>query len=145
MPSQRNMVAGCLAGLALSLLVIGVESDTFMRHFVQVIPAVAALAVTARRPRWGALAAIPIFLFWTIIVLFIWLYQLGVSRVITGHFTATELVLTVLMAGFSIAGIAASARLIAAPTWSHRAAVVIVFALVGVVQAAALRVAFLFG
>jgi hypothetical protein len=145
MPSQRHIVAGCLGGLALSLLAVGVESETVARHVVQVFPAIVALVIAVRRPEWGALAAIPIFLFWTIIVIFIWLYQLGLTHVITGQFTTFELVLTIFMAGFSIAGIAASARSIEAPTWSHRAAVVIVFALVGAVQAATMRVAFLFG
>jgi hypothetical protein len=142
-PSPRNLVALCLAGVAVSLLLIGLESGTIVRHIVQIIPIPAAIAVAVRRPAWGALVAIPIFLFWSLIMVLIWLFVLGISRAASGHYTAFELTMTVVIVLFSVAGIAASGRRVAAPTWSHRLVVLCVFALAGGVQFAAMWTAFL--
>jgi len=91
--------------LALALLLVGVVSATFLRHVVQILPIVLVVGVLARRPAWGAYAAIPIFLFWTFIVVLIWLFLLGLSRVANGHYTPIEVVSTFLMAGFSVVGL----------------------------------------
>ncbi len=139
----HRITALCLAGVAASLLLVGVESSTPVRHVVQIIPVAIALIVLARRPGWGALAAIPVFLFWSMIIVLIWLYLLGVTRVARGNYTTIEIVLTIFIAAFSIAGIAASVRLVAAPTWSHRVRVLFAFTFFGALQAAAMRASFL--
>jgi hypothetical protein len=142
-PSTRNIVALCLAGVAAALLLVGLESGTIVRHIIQIIPIPPAIAVAVRRPAWGALVAIPIFLFWSLIMILIWLFVLGISRVASGDYTAIELALTAVIALFSVVGIVASGRLVAAPTWSHRVVVLCVFALAGGVQFAAMWTAFL--
>jgi len=142
-PAPRHIAALCLAVVAVSLLLVGLESGTIVRHVVQILPIPAAIAVALRRPAWGALVAIPIFLFWSLIVILIWLFVLGISRAASGQYTAIELALTVAIALSSVAGIAASGRLVAAPTWSHRVRVLCVFALAGGVQFAAMWTSFL--
>ena len=44
------MVVGCLIGLALALLLVGLVSGTVLRHIVQIVPIMVALAVVRRRP-----------------------------------------------------------------------------------------------
>ncbi len=101
----RRVVVGCLIGLALALLLVGLVSGTVLRHIVQIVPIMVALAVVRRRPDWGAYAAIPIFLFWTFIVVLIWLFLLGLSRIANGHYTPIEVISTFLMMAFSLVGV----------------------------------------
>ena len=35
---ERRQVAGCLAGLAIALIVVGLVSGTILRHIVQIVP-----------------------------------------------------------------------------------------------------------
>jgi hypothetical protein len=99
------MVSICLLGLAAALTVVGLASGTVLRHAIQITPALAALAVMTRRPSWGAYAAIPIFALWIFIVALIWAFLLGLAKVVTGQFSAVEIICTVFMAGFSAVGI----------------------------------------
>ena len=98
-------VVGCLIGLALALLLVGLVSGTVLRHIVQIVPILVVLAVVRRRPDWGASAAIPIFLVWTFIVVLIWLFLLGLSRIANGHYTRIEIMSTFVMMACSIVGV----------------------------------------
>ena len=100
----RRLVVVCLTGLALALMLVGVVSGTVLRHIVQIVPIVVVLAVLRRRPEWGAYAAIPIFVFWTFIVILIWLFLLGQSRIANGHYTPIEVISTFLMMACSLVG-----------------------------------------
>ena len=110
MNKPERIVAACLAGVAGSLLIVGVESGTFLRHVIQIVPALVALAVVAKRSAWGALVATPIFAWWLFIVVLIWLYFAGVPMFFTGDFTAAEIMLTVVISLFCGLGIWSSVR-----------------------------------
>ena len=138
--SPKRVVMGCLVGLALALLLVGVVSGTFLRHVVQILPIVAVVAMLTRRPTWGAYAALPIFTFWILIVVLIWLFLLGVSRIANGHYTPIEILLTILMAGFSVVGVVRSIPLGRSLAVSGRVLVVAVFT---AVQVASMWVSFL--
>ena len=109
--SAQRAVLISLTGLTLALLLVGVVSGTILRHIVQVLPIVVAAGVLSRWPAWGAYAAFPIFVFWIFIVVQIWLFLLGLSRIANGHYTVIEIVSTVFMAGFSVAGVRTSVLL----------------------------------
>jgi hypothetical protein len=138
--SSQRFVSGCLIGLAITLLVVGVVSGTVLRHFVQILPIIVVLAMLARRPEWGAYAAVPIFFFWIFIVVLIWLFLLGLSRIANGHYTPIEILSTFLMAGCSVAGVARAIPLGKALRPIGRALAVALF---GVLQVAAMWVSFL--
>jgi len=87
-----------LGGLALALIVVGVVSGTVLRHVVQILPVPLALALVSRRPAIGAYAALPIFVFWLLIVSLIWLFLAGLSTIANGHYTPAEVISTVVMA-----------------------------------------------
>lgn len=126
---NQKVVAGCLGGLALSLLLVGIVSATFVRHLFQILPAVVALIAVLRRPALGSYAAIPIFIFWFLIMVVIWLYLLGVARIITGRFTMIEIVLTVLIGLLSVFGTIGSVCFRPAASFEARTAAFVVFAL----------------
>ena len=88
----------CLGGLALALIVVGLVSGTVLRHVVQIVPVLLALALVSRRPAIGAYAALPLFVFWLLIVSLIWLFLAGLSTIANGHYTPAEIISTVVMA-----------------------------------------------
>lgn len=105
MSASVKAVGVCLATVILSLLLVGVVSGTLIRHIVQVSPAAVALAATVRCASWATWAAIPVFLFWFLIMLAIWLFLLGISKVVTGHFAPAEIVLTIAVGISCVAGL----------------------------------------
>ena len=109
--SATRIVRICLVGLAVSLLLVGIVSGTLLRHVVQILPIAAAFALLSRRPPWGAVAALPIFVFWLLVMVLIWLFLLGLSGIASGQYTPVEIILTTLMAGFSLVGGARCIRL----------------------------------
>ena len=107
---SRRVVSLCLATLILALLLVGVVSHTFVRHIVQVIPPAAALVLVARGSAHGPSAAAPILMFWFGVMANIWMFLLGIARVITGTFTLVEIVLTIAIAIACAFGFVAVAR-----------------------------------
>ena len=95
MDRKQTTVALCLAGVAGSLLIVGVVSGTVARHVIQIVPIVLALAAVTRRQPWGPFAALPIFAFWLLLMTLIRLYVAGVPMFFTGNFTSIEIALTV--------------------------------------------------
>lgn len=103
MAKELRPVALCLLGLALALVVVGTVSGTIVRHIVQIAP-LASVGLLARRPAAASSAALPIFAFWMAIAVLIWMFLLGVSRIANGTYSATEIAMTVVMAGCSVVG-----------------------------------------
>jgi hypothetical protein len=96
-----------LGVVAASLLIVGVVSQTFLRHVVQIAPLILALVVVGRWPG-GANAAAPLFAFWLLVMIGIWAFLLGIARIFPGTFTGTEITLTVVIAAASLAGLLAT-------------------------------------
>lgn len=112
MSANAQLTAICLGAITLSLLLVGVVSSTLLRHAVQVIPLVLALVAVARRNDWARALALPVFLFWLLIDLAIWLFLLGIARIASGHYSPTEVTLTVLMAVAGIVGFMPAVRML---------------------------------
>ena len=99
-----------LIGVIVGLLLVGVVSHTPIRHCVQVVPAVVALLLAIVRSPLARSASAPIFLFWFLIMSLIWLYLLGVARIITGNFSPAEIAFTILIGLSCVLGLVASYR-----------------------------------
>ena len=95
---ERGTLAASLGVLIAGLLIIGLVSGTLLRHIVQVIPAVIALAGVLGKQRWASYAALPILAFWLLIMVAVWLTVTGVAVVAPGEYSPTEIVLTVVLA-----------------------------------------------
>ncbi len=54
----------------------------------------------------------PVFLFWFVIMLLIWLFLLGIARIASGHYSPTEIVLTLVMAIACLAGFVPAVRML---------------------------------
>jgi len=111
MPQGDRTVAICLAAVVLGLLAVGVVSHSLFRHAVQVIPVLVALLGVFGRTAWGKPAALGVFTLWFLIMFLIWLFLLGLARIVTGHYTPAEIALTIVIASASAVGFAAGLRL----------------------------------
>lgn len=103
-------MAGCLVGVVAALLVVGVVSDTVVRHVVQVAPVLLTLGFVLRLPTVGVWMAIPVLAIWGMVMLAIWAYLLGLSDITSGSFSAVEVVLTIVIAACSAWGVREGVR-----------------------------------
>ena len=110
MNKQERIVAACLGGIAGSLLIVGIVSGTFIRHVIQIVPALVALAAVANCRAWGPLMATPIFVWWLFNMVLVWLYVAGVPMFFTGNFTVAEIMLTVVISVSCGLGLSSSLR-----------------------------------
>lgn len=110
-PTARDRVLlASLLAVAAGLLAVGVVSHTEIRHLIQSAPALLVAIVAARGDPRARFAAVPVFTVWLLIMLGIWLFLLGIARVVTGHFTAAEIALTLVIGGGCIAGLIRALR-----------------------------------
>jgi hypothetical protein len=101
---DRVILVCCVAVIA-TLYVVGFVSRTELRHVVQTLPLwVGAILgyLGARMARWVAL---PLFVFWLVLMSLIWLYLLGWANVIHGHFSRIEIAMTLIVGVSSLVGI----------------------------------------
>ena len=125
--SNARVIAVCLIGVVVSLILVGIVSGTLLRHVVQVIPPLVALWLLLRKPETGAYAVATIFAFWALVMALIWLYLLGLSDIAYGSYSAIEIILTVVIAACSLLGIAMSLRVGRPLSLLRLAATVILF------------------
>jgi hypothetical protein len=107
---SERVTAAALIAVVVSLLLVGVVSGTMLRHVVQVAPMVAAIVAQWLRPQWSRPASIPLFVFWLFIMSLIWMFLLGLARIVSGHFSPTEIALTVVIGISCLVGLAAAVR-----------------------------------
>ena len=110
MDRNPRALAICVAALTAGLLLVGVVSATPLRHVIQATPPAIAVLLLLRNVRWAPYAALAICLFWLLIMSLIWLYLLGLARIVTGTFTPSETVLTFVIGAASLLGIAVVLR-----------------------------------
>ena len=125
--SNGKALVFALLAIAVALLLVGLVSGTIIRHLVQLAPVLVAGAVALRRPAWGRFAAIPVFVFWLLIMVLIWLHLLDLAHVITGQFKPAEVVLTVVIGLACVVGLGVAARTSTAASWPSKVAAFIVF------------------
>jgi hypothetical protein len=94
MSNTSRLTAVSLVGVIIGLLAVGVVSGTPVRHIIQTLPAALALALVMQRIPWSAYAALPIFVFWLLIMGAIWLFLFDLARIVTGHFSSAEVAAT---------------------------------------------------
>jgi hypothetical protein len=86
-----------LASVAAALISVGVVSGTVRTHFIQITPLVLLLALRPRAEAWGSAATSALLAWWLVTMAGIWLFLLGLSRFLTGTFSATEILLTIVI------------------------------------------------
>jgi hypothetical protein len=111
MTHAKIVGAACLAVL-IALYVVGAVSvpPGSLRHEVQTLPLWVAIVAGFRERDMAKWAALPCFVFWLTIMIFIWLFLLGLARIVRGHFFPTEVAMTLVIGAASLVGIAACLR-----------------------------------
>jgi len=138
---QPLVVACCsLAIIAALVLGVGVGSHLVLRHIVQTLPLWVAITFGLRRSRVAGWVGLPLFLSWLLLMALIWLYLLGVSNMMSGHFTGLEITMTVVVGLASGVGIVAFFRLKSDLSGWGRT---IIFVVLAAFQFACLRLSFL--
>ena len=122
MARAESVLAAALLAVIVALMLVGVVSGTLIRHAIQVVPGVVVLGLGFARIRCARFAAIAVFLFWLFIMALIWLYLLGIANGISGHFTRTEVALTLVIGLGSAVGLVAASRVRDSSRWPGRLA-----------------------
>ena len=102
-------IAACSVAIILAMVCgVGIPDNLILRHIVQTLPLWFAVVLGARRSNSTSWISLPLFLFWLGIMALIWLYLLGLSRVVNGHFSPLEITMTIIVGLSSIVGISMS-------------------------------------
>lgn len=105
-------VGYCSLAILIALYVVGAVSvpPGSLRHEVQTLPLWFPIVVGLQQKRLAKWAALPCFVFWLAIMIAIWLFLSGWARIVTGHFSPTEVAMTIVVGAASLTGIVACAR-----------------------------------
>src|SRR6266404_3593531 len=123
------LVASCVAVIA-ALLIVGAVSSGVIRHIVQTSPLWIAIVLGARRSHWVKWAAFPCFVIWLLLMTAIWFFLLGWARIVSGTFSPTEILMTVIVGLASLVGMVGAWRVkSSARVWPAVGTVLLVAAL----------------
>jgi hypothetical protein len=98
-PPQPRAKALALASLVTiaALLIVGTVSSGVIRHLVQTAPSWLTVYLGFHQRGSAKWTALPVALFWLVIMTFIWLYLLGWASIVRGHFSAIEIAMTIVV------------------------------------------------
>ena len=135
-----QVVSTCCLVILLALYVVGAVSHGSLRHEVQTLPLWVPIVQGFRGRGMAKWAALPCLVFWLAVMVLIWLFLLGWARVVTGHFSAVEIVMTLLIGLATIAGLVACFRWRTGVGWLRAFGIATLFA---ILQLAVFRISLL--
>lgn len=138
--NQPKTISYCALAALVALYIVGAVSNGVLRHAVQTLPLWFPIAMGLRGREIAKWASLPCFLVWLSLMILIWLFLLGWSNLISGHFTPVEIILTLVVGGAAIAGSLTGWRWRTTVSWPKALFTSLVFA---VLQVIALRISFL--
>ena len=130
----------CALITLVALYIVGAVSNGVLRHVVQTLPLWFPIVLGMRQREIAKYAAMPCFIIWLVLMIFIWLFLLGWANVISGHFTPIEVIMTLCIGAACTTGLITGFRWRTSLGWGNALSTAAVFA---VLQLAALRVSFL--
>ncbi len=104
------MAVCCLVTILALVLGVGLASNLVVRHIVQTLPLWVGVVLGFRHSHIAAWAAVPMFVFWLILMAMIWSDWVGISHLLSGQFSPIEIAMTTIVGAASLAGIAVFAR-----------------------------------
>jgi hypothetical protein len=112
-------------GLAFAALVtilslvlgVGLVSSGVLRHLVQTVPSWLTVYLGFRRWTLAKWTALPVCVFWFVLMIFIWLYLFGWARIVSGHFTGIEIAMTIIVAVASAFAFVQALRMKSGLSW----------------------------
>src|SRR5258708_16693962 len=130
-------------GFAIIVFLVGAvvfPAGVVLCYIVQTFPLWIGIAFGIRRARPAGWIGLPLFLFWLTLMVFIWLYVLGIASIISRHFSPFEIAMTIIVGAASLTGIVIFTRL---KSSLSPAMAVTTFVVTAVVQYACFRISFL--
>jgi hypothetical protein len=97
MRNAPKSVAYCSLAILLALYVVGAVSHGSLRHVVQTLPLWFPIVMGFRQQELAKWSALPCMIFWLVVVIFIWLFLLGWASILSGHFSPTEIGMTLVI------------------------------------------------
>jgi hypothetical protein len=110
MPNASRWIARCCLAVLVALYVVGAVSNGSLRHEVQTLPLWFPIVQGFRRREIAKWSALPCLIFWLVIMVFIWMFLLGWARLVSGHFSPVEILMTVVIGVACVVGIGISLR-----------------------------------
>ena len=132
----------CCGVVIAALYVVGAVSHGQLRHFVQTLPLWVPVALAVRRSPWVTWSAMPLLLFWLLIMALVWTFLLGWSRIVTGHYSPTEVGMTIVIGIACIAGLWRSGAVRTNARWGVG---MVVFSVMAAAELVAFRISILPG
>src|SRR5436305_5020193 len=97
MANVPQKLAYCCLAVLIALYVVGAVSGGSLRHEVQTLPLWFPIVMGFRGKESARWSAVPCLVFWLVIMIFIWLFLLGWAHLLTGHFSAVEIAMTLVI------------------------------------------------
>ena len=138
MPKSLRSIGWCSLAILVALYVVGAVSHGSLRHEVQTLALWVPIVGGFNRREFARWCGLPCFLFWLVVMVLIWLFLLGIAHVFSGHFSPTEIAMTIVVGLASAVGTVLS-LVRARWSWSGAGLVVLFAAL----QVALMRISFL--
>ena len=112
MVTPPKTVAACCLAVLIALYVVGAVSvpPGSLRHEIQTLPLWFPIVFGFQGRSIAKWMALPLLIFWLTIMTLIWLFQLGIANVVSGHFFPTEIAMTIAVGVASMVGLASTAR-----------------------------------
>jgi len=110
MPKPSKWVGSCSLAVLVALYIVGAVSHGSLRHEVQTLPLWFPIVQGFRGRDLAKWCALPCFVFWLAVMVFIWLFLLGWARIVSGHFSPVEVAMTLVIGIACVCGIVASLR-----------------------------------
>jgi hypothetical protein len=85
---------------------VGFVSGLVLHHLAQTLPLWVGVVQGFRHSRATGWVGLPLFLFWLVLIALIWLDLLGITHVLTAHFSPFEIAMTIVVGIASVVGIA---------------------------------------
>jgi hypothetical protein len=105
MTQNLKTIGCCCLVVLVALYVVGAVSHGSLRHEVQTLPLWVPIVAGFNRREFARWCALPCFLFWLLCMVLIWLFLLGWAHVISGHFSAIEIAMTLVIGIASAIGL----------------------------------------
>jgi hypothetical protein len=105
MTQNLRIIGWCSLVVLVALYVVGAVSHGSLRHEVQTLPLWVPIVAGFNSRGFSRWCALPCFLFWLLCMVLIWLFLLGWSHFLSGQFSPTEILLTVVIGIASAIGL----------------------------------------
>ncbi len=103
-------IGACSLVILIALYVVGAVSHGSLRHEVQTLPLWVPIIAGFNGKQFARWCALPCFLFWLLCMTLIWLFLLGWSHILSGHFSPIEIAMTLVVGVASAIGLVLCVR-----------------------------------